>query len=68
MQANIMITVKVAKDGDQYIKQQHLQAIANAADDETLEIMGTYAQKPGTLQKLKSLLKNPILKKFASNF
>ena len=63
-----MITVTVAKSGDEFIKQQHLQAIANAADDETLAVMGEYANKPGTLDKLKGLLKNPLLAKFAKGF
>lgn len=56
-----MITVTVAKSGDEFIKQQHLQAIANAADDETLAVMGEHANKPGTLDRLKGLLKKPMI-------
>lgn len=63
---NVLIMVNVAKDGDEITKQQQLQAIANAADDETLAVMGTYAQKPGTLKKLKDALNNPFIKAFAS--
>lgn len=65
MQKTVMITVNVANAGDEFIKQQHLQAIANAADDETLAVMGQYANKPGTLDKLKGFLKNPLIAGFA---